>query len=94
MNMDDPFATIKFGNKCVLVVKDYFTEWPEIYTITNQEAELVADVFINKWLTRLGIPMKLRSDQEGNLESVLGQDMYHKLGIWKTEVQKVRLRRY
>ena len=85
VGMDDPFPTNKFGNKYVLVVKDYFNEWPEVYTIPNQEAEPVADVFINKWVTNLGVTMELLSNQEWNLESDLSQGMYQKLGILKTD---------
>ncbi len=56
-NSGAPFEQIavnvgnKLGNRHVLVVKDHFNEWPEVYTIPNQEAEPVADVFINNWVT-------------------------------------------
>ena len=45
---DSPFHTNKLGNSHVLVVKDHFSEWPKLYTSPNQEAEPVADAFINK----------------------------------------------
>ena len=63
----------QFENKCVLVVKDYFTEWLEEYTILNQEAKLVADVFFNEWVTRFGVQMEFRCDNEWNLESALSK---------------------
>ena len=49
--------------------------------ILNQKAEPVADVFINKWVTRFGVLIELRSDKEWNLESALSQGIYQKLGI-------------
>ena len=82
---DGPFPTNKLGNSHVLVVKDHFNEWPQVYTIPNQETEPVAEAFINKWVTRFGVPMELRSDQEWNLESALSQGMYQKLSIRKTD---------
>ena len=45
----------------------------------------MAEAFINKWVTRFGVPMKLRSDQEWNLESALSQEKNQKLGIRKTD---------
>ena len=56
-----------------MVVKNYFNKWPEVYTILNREAEQVAGAFVNKWVTRFGVPMELRSDQEWNFESALSK---------------------
>ena len=78
-------------------VKDYFIEWSEVYTILNQEAEPVVEVFVNKWVTIFGVSVELRSDQGRNFESALIQRMYQKLGIRKrmelTQIHVGRLRK-
>ena len=40
-----PFPTSSSGNRYVLVAMDYFSKWPEIYPIPNQEATTVAALF-------------------------------------------------
>ena len=52
INVAGPFPISKLGNKYVLVVMDYFSKWPEVYAIHNQEAGTVADIFINNWVSR------------------------------------------
>lgn len=69
---DGLFPTNKFENSQDFVVKDHFNEISKLYAIANQEAEPVSDAFINKWITRFGVPMELRSR------------VYQKLGIRKT----------
>ncbi|CAK1604350.1 unnamed protein product [Parnassius mnemosyne] len=38
-----PFPESESGNKYFMVVMDYFTKWPEVFAISNQEASTVAD---------------------------------------------------
>lgn len=52
-----PFPTSDSGNKYVLVIMDYFSKWPEVYAIPNQEAKTVAEIFVQNWVTRFGIPI-------------------------------------
>jgi hypothetical protein len=35
---------------------DYFTKWPEAYAIPNQEDSTVAEVLVNNFFCRFGIP--------------------------------------
>ena len=37
------------GNRYLLVTMDYFTKWPEVYAILNQEASTVADVLVSNF---------------------------------------------
>jgi hypothetical protein len=39
------------GNQYLLIAMDYFTNWPEIYAIPNQEALTMADALVPKWPT-------------------------------------------
>uniref|UniRef100_W8B595 RNA-directed DNA polymerase n=1 Tax=Ceratitis capitata TaxID=7213 RepID=W8B595_CERCA len=84
MDVAGPFPMSKQGNKYVLVVMDYFSKWPEVYPIPNQEAKTVADAFTNNWVTRYGAPIELHSDQGRNFESAVFQEMCQILGIRKT----------
>jgi len=59
------------GNKYILVVMDYFTKWPEAYTFPNQEAGVVAQVFVEGFVCRHGIPEELHTDQGRHFESQL-----------------------
>jgi hypothetical protein len=44
---------------------DFFTNWPEEYTIPYYEASTVADVLVTN-CCRFGVPRELHSDQDRN----------------------------
>ena len=84
MDVAGPFPVSDSGNRYVLVVMDYFSKWPEVYAIPNQEAKTVADAFIANWIARFGVPLELHSDQGRNFESAIFREMCETLGIKKT----------
>jgi hypothetical protein len=84
MDVAGPFPTSDSGNKYVLVVMDYFSKWPEVYPIPNQETTTIADAVVHNWISRFGVPMEVHSDQGRNFESVVFQEMCQMLGINKT----------
>jgi hypothetical protein len=63
---------------------DYFTKWPEVYPIPDQEASTVADALMTNFFCRFGVPRELYSDQGRNFESRLMQDVLQRLGVGKT----------
>jgi hypothetical protein len=63
---------------------DYFTKWPDVYAIPNQEAPTVAQALVTNFFCRFGIPRELHSDQGRNLESHLLQEVSQRLGVSKT----------
>ncbi|GFT84218.1 retrovirus-related Pol polyprotein from transposon 412 [Trichonephila clavipes] len=76
-NVGAPFERIAFdilgplprssdGNKNILVVMDYFTDWPEACPISDQEASTVAEVLVQHWISRYGVPLQLYSNQKSN----------------------------
>ncbi|KFM72206.1 Retrovirus-related Pol polyprotein from transposon 412, partial [Stegodyphus mimosarum] len=73
------------GNKCILVVTDYFTKWPEAYTIPDQEAVTVADMMIQRWISRSRVPLQLHSHQARNFTSAVIKEVCKLLGIDKTQ---------
>ncbi|GFU00569.1 retrovirus-related Pol polyprotein from transposon 412 [Trichonephila clavipes] len=58
-----PLPRTASGNKYLLVVMDYFTKWPEVYPIPDQEAPTVAEAVVQHWISRYGAPLQLHSDQ-------------------------------
>jgi hypothetical protein len=50
-----PFPQSNRGNRYLVIAMDYFTKWPEVYTIPNQEALMVAKVLVTKVFCCLGV---------------------------------------
>ncbi|PNF43660.1 hypothetical protein B7P43_G16174 [Cryptotermes secundus] len=63
---------------------DYFTKWPEVYAIPNQEASTIAEVLVANFFCHFGIPRELHSDQGRNFESYLLKEVLQRLGVSKT----------
>ncbi|GFS57918.1 retrovirus-related Pol polyprotein from transposon 412 [Trichonephila clavipes] len=95
-NVGAPFERIAFdilgplprtasGNKYQLVVIDYFTKWPEVYPIPDQEAPTVAEAVVQHWISRYGVPLQLHSDQGRNFVSAVLKGVCELLGIDKTK---------
>ena len=59
------------GNKYILVVSDYFTKWVEAYPMPNQETVTIANVLVNAFISRFGVPLLLQSDQGSQFEQSL-----------------------
>ena len=55
-----------------------------VYAIPNQEASTVADVLVNNFFCRFGVPMELHSEQGRNFESRLLLEILERLGVRKT----------
>jgi hypothetical protein len=81
-NVGDPFERIAIdipgafplsdqGNRYHLIAMDYFTKWPEAYTIPNQEASTVAEALVTNFFCCFGVPRELHSDLSRNVESRL-----------------------
>ncbi|XP_058879681.1 uncharacterized protein LOC131737088 [Acipenser ruthenus] len=79
-----PLPVSDKGNKYVLVAMDYFSKWPEVYALPDQEASTVADALIEGFFSRFGVPQELHSDQGRNFESRIFAEMCRRLGIKKT----------
>ncbi|KAF8778855.1 Protein NYNRIN like protein [Argiope bruennichi] len=86
-NVGAPFERIAFdiliplsrssdGNNNILVVMDYFTKWPEAYPIPDQEAPTIAEILVQNWISRYGVPLQLHSDQGRNSDSAVCRRLY------------------
>ncbi|CAK1585330.1 unnamed protein product [Parnassius mnemosyne] len=63
---------------------DYFTKWPEVFAITNQEASTVADKLVNEIFCGFRVPLEIHSDQGRNFESQIFQETCRVVGTHKT----------
>ncbi|GFV00877.1 retrovirus-related Pol polyprotein from transposon 412 [Trichonephila clavipes] len=61
----------------------YFTKWPEAYPIPDQEASTVAEVLVQHWISRFGVPLQLHSDQRENFDSAVCWRLSEILAIYK-----------
>ncbi|XP_055939353.1 protein NYNRIN-like [Argiope bruennichi] len=62
---------------------DYFTKWPEAYPIPDQEVPTVAEILVQNWISRYGVPLQLHSDQGRNFDSAVCRRLCEILGIDK-----------
>ena len=84
MDILGPLPVTARENKYVLVVGDYFTKWVEAYPMPNMEAKTVAELFVNHFIARFGVPDVLHTDQGRNFESTLLKETCLLLGVQKT----------
>lgn len=79
-----PLPVTDLGNKYMLVAMDYFTKWPEVYAIPDQEATTIARVLVEGMFSRFGAPLELHSDQGRNFESAVFAEVCRLFGVNKT----------
>ena len=68
------------GNRYVIVLQDFLTKWPMIFTAPDQKAHRIARV-LAEVVPFCGVPEALLSDHENNLLSNLVQNVCQLLGI-------------
>jgi hypothetical protein len=54
------FPETERGNRYLLIATNFFTKWPEVYTIRNQEASTMTDAPLTKFFCRFGVPRELQ----------------------------------
>uniref|UniRef100_A0A8C2IA21 Gypsy retrotransposon integrase-like protein 1 n=1 Tax=Cyprinus carpio TaxID=7962 RepID=A0A8C2IA21_CYPCA len=72
------------GNRYVLVVKDYFTKFVNLYALFYQSAQTVAHCLFEDYILIHGIPESLHSDQGRQFESEVVSTLCRLLKIKKT----------
>ena len=85
-----PFPQTTTGNRYILVVGDYFTRWMEAYAVPDQQAETVARRFVLDFVSRLGAPLRLVSDQGRQFVSEIMKDVCKLLQIVQTRTTPYR----
>ena len=79
-----PIPEANDGNKYILVLEDYFSKWTEAYALKNHTAQTVADIIMEQFISRFGVPRSLHSDQGPEFESNLIPELCKLLHINKT----------
>ena len=79
-----PLPETENQNRYILIIGDYFTKWTEAFPMKNMEASTIAQILMNEFITRYGVPEILHTDQGRNFESSLIKELCHTLGINKT----------
>ena len=77
-----PLPQTKDGNIYILVVADYFTRWVEAYPLPDQKADTVAKEVVHQFISRLGAPLEIHTDQGRNFESHLFRVVCRILQFW------------
>ena len=71
------------GNKYAVVFMDYFTKWPEVFAVPDQQATTIARSLVEEVVARHGVPELLLSDRGPNFLSELTCEVCKLLGIQK-----------
>lgn len=79
-----PFPLTNGGNRYILVAMDYFTKWPEAYTVPDQNATTTAERLVCEMFCRFGAPEELHSDQGWNFEVQVFAKVCKRMGVTKT----------
>ena len=80
MDIVGPLPRSRSGNKCVLVICDYATRYPEAVPLRSIDAAHVAEELL-KFFARVGIPTDILTDQGSNFMSKLLTETYRMLGV-------------
>lgn len=79
-----PLPETPRGNKYILTATDHFTNWVEIYPISDLTAATTARVLLNGIICHFVCPLIILSDQGRNYESQIFQELCELLEIRKT----------
>ena len=71
------------GNKYAVIFMDYLTKWPEVFAPWDQTSLTIAELLVEKVISRHGVPAELLSDRGQAFLSKLMIDVYQLLGIEK-----------
>lgn len=79
-----PFTPSNKGNKYVLMMIDQFTKWLECVAVPEQNAETVAQQFMQHFIVTFGCPLEVHTDQGKQFDSTLFKSLCKLLQIAKT----------
>jgi hypothetical protein len=74
--------TIK-GNRVILVITDYLSKYTMAIPLKDKKAATVAEALVDKWVTILGFPRTIQSDQGKEFTSILSTNFFEMLRIKK-----------
>ena len=84
MDIVGPLPRTHRGNRYILIVVYHFIKHAEAYALPDQEAITIVRVFLNEFISRLGIPYINYTDRVANIESNMFKELFQLLNIKKT----------
>lgn len=66
------------GFSYILTVVDRFTRWPEAYPISDISTSTIANTFVNQYISRFGVPLRITTDRGAQFES----NLFNSLAEW------------
>ena len=85
-----PFTPSDKGNQYVLMIVDQFTKWLECFPLPCQSAEETAKCVVNGFISRLGCPIEIHTDQGRNFDGNLFASVCELLQISKSRTTPYR----
>jgi hypothetical protein len=85
-----PLVRSARGNKYGLVGVDQFSKWVEIWALSEQTAETIAETFFDQWVTRYGVPIQIHTDQGKNFDGNFFKSFCTLLEVVKTRTTPYR----
>ena len=85
-----PFTPSTKGNQYVLMIVDQFTKWLECFPLPHQNAEETARCMVDGFISRLGCPVEIHTDQGKNFDGKLFATVCDLLQITKTRTTPYR----
>ena len=83
VDITGPHPQTPRGSRYILTCVDAFSKWVEAFAIPNREAKTVARVLVEQVFCGLGIPVALLTDNSGELDVSLMQEILRLLNIDK-----------
>ena len=75
--------TTKAGHRYILLIGDIFSKYIEAVPMPNQEADTIVDAVWRSWITKLGCPAYIHSDQGSNVDGETVRAVCEKFNIQK-----------
>lgn len=69
------------GYRYLLTCIDRFSRWTEAFPMIDQTASTIAKIFVDNWICRYGVPIRITTDQGRQFESDLFKQLNKMLGI-------------
>ena len=80
VHIDIVVLSLSRGYRYLLTMIDRATQWIEVIPIKDMTAKTVASAFVESWVSRYGIPLKLTSDRGAQFQSSLFSELCSLLG--------------
>ena len=69
------------GNKCIIVIVDYFTKWEEAMPRFKADGETTTYFVFNQIITRFGIPKEIVTDHGSHFQNSMMTELTTMLGF-------------